>query len=296
MSLGMLAKHIAKNIDAPLVVTYHTMLDDYTHYVPVIPSSAVSMVANETTYRYCMMCDHVIAPSTNIYDKMKELNITTPISVLPTGINLAEIDSITEADLTVYGIPTCVKTIVYVGRLAKEKNLEMLLAAFEVLAKKMEDVHLIMVGGGPQHKEFTGKYKNNPLCERIHFTGFVPKTEAISIFKAASLMLFTSYTETQGIVLAESMASKTPIVATNSYAARDIIENGVEGALCDNTPENLADACYNILNDNATFSSMKEAARKRGEKYDDELLTDRLLEIYEMAERTKEEKKIDKNQ
>lgn len=287
MTMGQVAKNICKKRKLPLVFTYHTLIEECAHYIPILPSDTVSNVARDISYKYCMSADHVIVPSDHVYDKLKELGVTTKISVVPTGICLNEIDETPVGDLTKYGIPAGAKTIVYAGRFAVEKNIPMLLNAFEALAGMMKDVHLLMVGGGPLYDECLEEYRYSPIADRIHFTDYLPKPEVLSIFKAADIMLFTSYSETQGLVFAESMASNTPVVATDSLAAKEIIESGVHGILSKNNKTSIANSCREILTNDDLYRSLQTAARKRAEEYDTELMTDKLLSVYDSVLQSK---------
>ena len=281
MTMGRLGVRVSKQLKIPLVLTYHTLIEEYHQYFPIFPPKLVVSVARDISYRYCMKANHIIVPGPHVYDKLKKYGITTDMTVIPTGINLREIDAASPEDLALHGIPKGAKIIVYVGRVAPEKNIFKLFETYNLLAKKMDNVHLLIVGGGPLYDNCVNDRESSPYKDRIHFTNYLPKQQVLKIFKAADIMLFTSNSETQGLVFAESMAANTPIVATDSNAANAIIENGVNGILCDNNEEDLAAKCYELLNNDSLYKTIQENAQKRAKDYDDELMTDRLLEVYE---------------
>ena len=280
MNMGNVAKYTAKKKKLPLVLTYHTLIEEYYHYFPFMPPSSVATIARNISYNYGMRANHIIVPGKHVYDRLKSYGITTNISVIPTGISLNEVDSAEPIDLTRYGVPSGAKSIVYAGRIAPEKNISQFFDTYELLAKEVDDLHLILVGGGPLFDECVKRANLSEYKNKIHFTNYVPKSEVLGIFKSADLMLFPSYSETQGLVFAESMACGAPVVAVDSFAARDIITHGENGILCENDANELKNACIEILSNESLYKAIQENAIKRAKDYDTNVMTERLLEVY----------------
>ena len=283
MTMGKVGRSIAKKLKIPLVFTYHTLLEEYAHYFPFLPQDVITAIARDISFKYCESADHVIVPSQHVYDKLREMGITSPMEVVPTGINLKEIEESKACDLKKYGIPDGAKVIAYAGRIAKEKNIETLLDVYKIILKEMPNVHIIIAGGGPLYDYCVDKCGEMPYGERVHLTNYISKLEVLSILRTADVMIFTSYSETQGLVFAESMASGTPVIATDSKAAKEIIEDGLNGIICKNNPEELSNACKELLNNDSLYKNMRNEAIKRTKDYDDEKMTDKLLAVYNSA-------------
>jgi len=280
MSMGHVAKYTAKKRKLPLVLTYHTLIEEYYHYFPFMPPASVAAIARNISYNYGMTSNHIIVPGKHVYDRLKSYGITTNMSVIPTGINLNEVNEALSADLTKYGVPKGTKSIVYAGRIAPEKNISQFFDTYELLAKEVDNLHLILVGGGPLFDECVKRAESSEHAPKIHFTDYVPKSEVLGIFKSADIMLFPSYSETQGLVFAESMACGAPVVAVDSFAARDIITDGESGILCENDAKELKNACLEILSNEKLYKTIQGNAIKRAQDYDINIMTDRLLEVY----------------
>jgi len=283
MTMGKVGRNIAKKLKIPLVFTYHTLLEEYAHYFPFLPQDVITAIARDISFKYCKSADYIIVPSKHVYDKLREMGIMSPMEVVPTGINLKEIEESKACDFKKYGIPDGAKVIAYAGRIAKEKNIDTLLDVYKIILKEMPDVHVIIAGGGPLYDYCVDKCGKMPYGERVHLTNYISKLEVLSILRTADVMIFTSYSETQGLVFAESMASGTPVIATDSKAAKEIIEDGVSGIICKNNPEELSNACKELLNNDSLYKNMRNEAIKRTKDYDDEKMTDKLLAVYNSA-------------
>ncbi|MDY6982017.1 MAG: glycosyltransferase [Pseudomonadota bacterium] len=246
--LGMTAVRLARFLNLPLVFTHHTLYEQYTHYVPG-DSQAFKTFIIELATRYANLCDHVFAPSESIADLIMERGVTTPVSVIPTGVDLERFAS---GDRTVgrerYGIPADAFVIGHLGRLAPEKNLEFLSAAVASVLKDNPHVYFLLVGAGSSEDGIRELFAAKGLTDRLIMPGVLQRQELADALKAMDVFAFSSKSETQGMVLTEAMAAGLPVVGLDASGVREVVEDGVNGRLLDDdNVESFAEALQEMV-------------------------------------------------
>jgi 1,2-diacylglycerol 3-alpha-glucosyltransferase len=280
MMLGHFAMAYRLRSHLPLVFTYHTMIEDYTHYVP-LPQGWSRRRAIDLSRIYCNASDHVIAPTPAVEKRLRQYRVNSPISVIPTGIDIDIIDHVQPGNFREqYNIPQDVPLLAYAGRIAKEKNIPRLLSSFREIVKKEPDTHMLLIGGGPYDTEVQKYITENNLDSRVKMTGFVPREQLIAGLKEADLFVFASVTETQGLVIGEAMACNLPTVAVTADATMDLIDNGCEGLLTSDNDGEIADAAIELIRNKNKAAEMGVAARARVETISARKCTERLIDIY----------------
>jgi glycosyltransferase involved in cell wall biosynthesis len=250
--LGQLGARYARQLNVPLVFTFHTLYEEYVHYVPLAPK----ITKKTTRYfcrNFCNKCDLIIVPTAEIGKYLKGLGVTTPVKKVPTGINMEDftVQSTNGSWLRKnYDIAAEERLLLFVGRLGQEKNLTFLLQAYKEVQEEFPAIRLVLVGGGPEEKNL--KYIANQLgmASKVVFTGALPKEKVIECYYAADLFVFTSVTETQGLVLPEAKAAGLPIIALSAYGAAEMVVDGEDGFLItpklDREKETLAEFAAKI--------------------------------------------------
>ena len=229
MLIGRTAKYLSKKYDVPLCFTYHTRYEQYLHY---IKASFLKSVIPYYVNHYIDGCDMVFAPTYSTQAYLNEIGSEARIAVLPTGLaaqsfetNMEEVSKLRKTLLGEKQHLFCT-----VARLAKEKNLDFL---FRALAKRKQkhgsDFRFAVVGEGPYQKQLYKLAEELELREEIIFVGKIPNEQIKNYCKAADLFLFSSLSETQGIVLLEAMAASTPVLAVKASGVRDIVVDGRNG-------------------------------------------------------------------
>lgn len=229
MMIGSTARFLSWKYQVPLVYTYHTRYEQYLHYIGLAGLKNVMPVYLRGTLRNC---DMVIAPTPAIRDYLEEIQIGAPVEVLPTG--LSEESFYPEKSRAEYLREKLAggrkHLFCTVARLAKEKNLEFLFESLWYYKQKAgSDFRLVVIGEGPYRSKLCSKVKELGMGEEIIFAGQVPNDEIKNYCHASDLFLFSSRSETQGIVLLEAMAAGTPVVALEATGTEDIVINGVNG-------------------------------------------------------------------
>lgn len=230
-STFFMAKRIAEECKIPLVHTYHTVYEDYTHYFSPYKKWGRDMV-QFLTRRISEKVDSMIAPSTKIETLLKGYKTQCPVSVIPSGIDLEKYAAqsrtgVREQIRRKYGIAKETTVLLYVGRLAKEKNLEELL---EYQQKVQESGTMLMiVGGGPYLEILRKKAAELGVMESVIFTGMVSPEEVASYYPAGDLFISASTSETQGLTYAEALAAGLPLLCRKDECLRAVVEEGKNG-------------------------------------------------------------------
>jgi len=280
--LGDAALREGWKMKVPVVFTHHTLYERYTHYVP-LDSDALKRMAIQLATDYCNLCDTVIAPSESIAALLFDRGVTTPIQTIPTGID-------TEAFASGVGssfrkrAKIRKETIVigHVGRLAAEKNLIFLAEALIPCLHERPDTLFLLVGDGDAREQMLSRFAEEGLEDRIHAPGKLTGSDLRDAYAAMDCFAFTSQTETQGIVLAEAMATGNPVVALDGPGVREIVRDGENGSLlsADARPEEFSQALLRMVSRPSKRRSMATSARLSAKDYDTVRCTAQMIECY----------------
>lgn len=230
-STFLMARKLSALTGAPMVHTYHTMYEDYTHYFS--PSrrwgrKAVSVfsrwVVNQTA------C--VIAPTVKVRRLLEGYQVNRPIHVIPTGIDLSRFcRPVDEIQLNVLrrslGIPAEAFVMVYVGRLAEEKNISELL--HQTAALSDPSVRLLLVGDGPYRASLESQVQALGLTEQVIFTGMIPPDQVADYYRLGNVFVSASSSETQGLTYLEALSSGVPALCRRDECLEGIIRDGLNG-------------------------------------------------------------------
>lgn len=241
--LGDTALRVASWRDIPVVFTHHTLYERYTHYVPVDQERLARFVIELTT-GYCNLCDGVIAPSRSIATLLRQRGVTSPIKVIPSGI---DIDRFRAGDGNSFrranGIPRAACVVGHVGRLAEEKNLGFLSSAVARFLAGRAESRFLVVGQGPAAETVARELSARGVGDRLLALGRRTGSELADAYAAMDVFAFASHSETQGIVLVEAMAAGVPVVAVDAPGVREIMRDGENGRLlADDEEEEFASA------------------------------------------------------
>ncbi len=228
--IGDTALRIAASRRLPLVFTFHTLYEEYTHYVPG-DSPAIKKFVTSLSVGYANLCNRVLAPSESIHKMLQKRGVTVPVDVLPTGIYPEKFQGDGNAFRRNHGVGLDSFVVGFVGRLAIEKNLRFLSRAMVKFLKVNENAILLMIGNGPLREELADFFGQHGLAERVVFTGVLEREELADAYAAMDVFVFASKSETQGLVLIEAMAAGTPVIALDAPGAREVVEDGINGRL-----------------------------------------------------------------
>lgn len=272
--LGYSAAKCARKRNIPTVFTHHTQYGQYArHYAPVFPSLAQSFI-ERYVINFCQLVDAIVVPTESIKNQLEEKLFKKLLKIIPSGV--LPVFSCTE-------LPEKKRikkhfSLLTVSRFVTEKNLPFLL---HVIKKLDEKFTLTLVGYGRLYEELQD-YAYNHLGlshDRVVFVHNPPKTIIAQLYREADLFLFSSTTETQGIVFAESMAAGTPIVAVYAPGAQDCIKNGVNGFLV-NTVDEMVERINQLDKQNELLQKLREGAWKTSQDFEPSRLARQLIQLY----------------
>ncbi len=230
-TLGMLALFLAKQYKIPMVHTYHTLFSEYLHYFPFTKNINLWIVKNASK-KYCKKCDLIICPSESMRRELQNYGVNQEIDIVPTGVADDFPKNIEDPNVFRRNkqIPEDIQVIVYAGRIAKEKNLEFLLKVYREVLKVREHILFVVLGDGDNKKNIEKMAADLKIDHKMKFTGYVSdKKELASWYSLADVFVFSSMTETQGLVVLEAMSVGTPVVAVNAMGVADIIADNLGG-------------------------------------------------------------------
>ena len=313
-STFFMAKKIAHAADCPLVHTYHTVYEDFTHYFS--PSERLGRwVSAVLSRKFMKRVDAVIVPTGKIRALLLRYGVTQPISVVPSGLELEHLDIpfSEEERLTMrrgLGIPDDTFVLLFLGRLAKEKNVEELFVRLQELqagccraqetacdgAEKPADapaaaaspgavpdpsrIRLLLVGDGPYRPQLEAKAKELGLADRVIFAGMVKPAETPRYYRLGDLFLSASRSETQGLTYIEAMACGLPLLCHYDDCLEELIENGKNG-LTYETDEEFRAGFARLAGDPACRAAMGEAARETiRQNYSSIAFAEHALQVY----------------
>jgi len=269
------ALKFAKKCSIPTVFTYHTMYERYTHYVPLY-QPLVKFVTKKIVFDFCSHVDHIIAPSSAVSEQIFKQGVTTPISTIASPLRPQFLDEHAKKA----GRSEKILQLLLVSRLVPEKNVSAVLDVMSQLDPKKHA--MTIVGYGPQ-EEYLRNYAYKTLSlspNQVQFIIKPPMSELIRLYRQADLFLFPSTSDTQGLVLAESMAGGTPVVALDGAGQRDIIVDGENGFIVA-SKEQMVKKIKQISSDDDLLTRLQQGALKTAHNYTPEALTERLLEVYQ---------------
>jgi len=278
-SVGLGALWTSKRYRIPHVHTYHTFYMEYRRYIPWVIRPSRRMV-RFLSRLFCNRCDAIIAPSSQMKKELESYGITRPVYALPFGVdeeefsheikwNVREALNIQTKDL-----------LLFVGRLGLEKNLPFLLRSFRDLLSMRPEARLIIAGHGPQGG-FLQKYAIElGIAQSVSFLGNLPRRDLVDLYKQASLFVFASKSETQGLVIMEAMMAGAAVVAIGIMGPRDIINSGVTGILVNEDENEFARACNRLLQDDDERQRIGKAAYEWARSQTSQASTKKLLDIY----------------
>ncbi len=246
--IGDTALRVAAHFSAPIAFTFHTFYERYTHYVPG-DSKALKRFVAALSAGYANLCDRTIAPSRAVADVLRKRDVTVPIAVCPTGI---DVQSFEDGDggraREAYAIPHDARVIGTVSRLAPEKNIVFLTEAVSRVLQARDDTYFIVAGGGPSEAQIDRIARRHGLETRVRRVGTLEGRELADMYQASDVFAFASQTETQGLVIAEAMAAGLPVVALEGPGVSEMVERGVNGALAErNDVDAFAQALRSII-------------------------------------------------
>lgn len=285
-STFFLAERISSKLQIPIVHTYHTVYEDYTHYFSPSKKLGRHVVVGMTRVLTGKV-EAVVAPSSKVTEMLEAYGVKCPLYTIPSGIDTGKYQARVSEERVAqlkqaYTIPQDAPVLVFVGRIAKEKNISELIAFMEQLSN--DSLYLLIVGGGPMEEDIEAQVKASPASHRIRLTGMVSPEQVQEYYQMGDIFVSASTSETQGLTYIESLANGLPAVCRKDDCLRDVITQGENGFQYTNFEEFQA-AITTLLT--WTCEERKTRARESARKFSTEVFAQNALRMYEEILTTK---------
>ena len=275
---------LSKKLRLPRVETYHTYFEEYLyHYIPFLPKAWMKSVARHYTKTQCNELDAVVVPSSAMKEVMAQYGVTTYTEVLPTGI---ELEKFKNGDgnrfRNKYHIPQDRPTLIFIGRVAFEKNIDFLLHVAAKVRQIIPNVLLLIAGEGPSLSHLKKLAENLHLKNNVLFLGYLDRNkELLDCYACGDAFVFASNTETQGLVLLEAMALGVPLVSTAVMGTKDILAANKGALVCDESVEEFSNAVITLLQDKQLRAKLSAEALEYVQSWSAQSMATKLLSFYE---------------
>lgn len=274
---------IAKALNVPCVITYHTLFEEYLyHYIPFIPKSILKFFARRFSSSQCNQAQGVVAPSSIIVNLLKSYGVKNNIKIIPTGINSKKFATGNgDKFKSAFNIPQDKKILLNVSRIAFEKNIGLLINVVNKVRHQIPEIMLVIAGEGPAKNAYMQQATDLGLEDNIAFVGYLNRdSELIDCYHSADIFVFSSLTETQGLVLLEAMASGAPVISIAAMGTKDILL-GCDGAKITNGDKSdFADKIICLLNQPEEYKRTQSAAIDYARQWDCAALAYKMIEFY----------------
>lgn len=290
---GRLALRYCRPLRIPLLFTNHTRYDLYAQaYLPLLPEEISATFLETYMPSFCNAVDLVISPSTGMAQVLRKLGVKSHIEIVPNGVELQLFHQNGQfAQRTKIGFKPEDIIFVFSGRLGPEKNLSFLIKAFAGVAEAIENVHLVIIGGGPEEQALKNQAAGIGASKRVHFFGMLDYNLLPAYLAMCDAFVTASVTEVHPLSVIEAMATGLPVLGIHSVGVGDTIEDGITGFLSNEDQAAFAAKMTRLCMDRELRHKMGQAARKASEKYAIERTTQTMLEHYEHLVYTAEPRK-----
>lgn len=263
--IGSIAAKIGRKMDIPIVCTNHAMPENLmpTQDKSSLVFKALGQRFWEETIKMCESSDCVIAPSLTACDMLLNNGLSKQSVPISNGVDLqifhpAASKNEINALRTRFRIPRDKTLILYAGRLAVEKRLDVLVDAIPAVVKAT-DAHFVFTGTGST--EIEERVAALGMQEHVSFTGMLDDQSFPLIYRSVDVFAIPSEAELQGIVLLEAAASGLPLVGANAQAIPEIIQHGQNGYLFKpGSVTELAERLIELVSQPALREQMSQAS------------------------------------
>lgn len=274
---------LARELHIPRVETYHTYFEEYLHhYLPFLPKAATRLLARSLSRRQCNDLDGLVVPSSGMLQVLRRYGVQAQAEVIPTGLPREDFSyGDGGAFRARHDIAPQRPVMLYVGRVAFEKNIGFLLKVAARVRRKLPDVLLLVAGEGPALEGLKRETERMGLAGNVLFLGYLDrKKELPDCYRAANVFVFSSCTETQGLVLLEAMAQAVPVVALAEMGTRDVLRQGQGAAIPRHEVEDFAAAVSRLLERPEEARQLGALGRSYAQEWSAGALADRMLDFY----------------
>lgn len=288
--VGLFGRIVAKKFKIPMVTTYHTQYEDYTHYVNLFKSKTFEEMSRKAVALlsriYSKNVQIIIAPSQKTKDMLLDYDIRKEIVVIPSGLDLKRFEKVDkEKNLALrrkYQLED--KFVInYTGRIAQEKSIDLVIDGFSKLIKQTDQCHLMVVGDGPVLNSLKSQVDNLGIHDSVTFVGSVNQHEIVPYYQMSDAFVSASLTETQGLTFIEALANGLCVFARYDEPLKDIIIENKTGYFFEDTDEFVEKMLRYIHSDTSVKKMHRKQALEMVNQYNLDTFGSRALSVYQKA-------------
>ncbi len=275
---------LARQLNIPVVGSYHTYFEEYfEEYLPWFPRKVLRYAARYFSRSQCRQLDQIVVPTQPMLQVLRRYGIQDHVSVIPTGIPE---NAFTQGDAAVFRQRFAVADerpiMLYVGRVAHEKNIDFLLDVTHQVRQKTPDILFVIVGDGPALKRLKKRSIQENLSQHIRFTGYLSSKHALpDCYAAANIFIFASNTETQGLVLLEAMQAGVPVVSTAVMGTAEVMQDGRGGLVSAENVKAFSQAVTDLLKDTELHAKCSQEGKLKAAEWSVSATTQQLINVYQ---------------
>lgn len=283
-TMGRLGMKVAKRQKLPIVHTYHTMYEDYVHFISKFLSWPLKPMAIRLGLHFANRSNAVIFPTNKVAIKFKQYGYKKAYHIIPTGIYLERFQ---EKELDRAKLQSIKETnkkdnlhLVYVGRVSREKNLDELFKLYKTIIQTHKyPCHLSIVGDGPDSSRYKTFVKENHLEDNVTFVGMISPLEVGYYYHIGDVFVNFSQTETQGLTFIEALASGRPVLAKYDTHISTFIKDDYNGWIF-NSNQEFIDKIDWILNHKEALKTMKKNAEESAFEFSAQVYAKNVEKVY----------------
>ena len=278
-----LGLRLSRRLGIPCVETYHTFFEDYMHhYLPILPKPLLRMLARRLSRSQCNAMDAVVAPSQPMLDALRSYGVKSHAEVIPTGL---QEHSFVPGDGSGfrrrYGIAPERPVMLFVGRVAHEKNIGFLLRMALQVKHSRPDILLVLAGEGPALEQLRKEARALGLQDNTLYLGYLDRNmELNDCYRMADVFVFSSLTETQGLVLLEAMAQGVPVVAIAEMGTKSILVEGKGALIAPQDEKGFAERVLGLLANPEHGRALGEKAHGYALHWSASYMAERMMKFY----------------
>ena len=255
---GLLALRASRKFKKPLIGTNHTAITEFARYVPFAKSFISNLLIKYAVWYY-NKCDFVTAPSQSVFDEMVKFGFKKPHTVVSNPIEIMEFSPVSSPEQyqqlkTKFGLIG--PTVVYAGRLAEEKNIDVIIKAMTNVAKTIPNAQLVLAGHGAYKNKLEELVKSLGLGKSVKFLGLLEKPVLADLYRASDVFAIASTSETQNMTMMQAMATSLPVVGVNARALPEYLSHGNGFVVESNDSTAFGEKLILLLNDSVLSKNM----------------------------------------
>ena len=273
--IGQYASQLAEKLSVPLFFTAHTQYEKYLNYYFPQGYKLTSRLVVRDIVKLAKKCNKIICPSQNTKSRIEQMDIKNTAlihnGVENTFFNKPKKKSVKQP------------TLVFTGRLEKEKNPLFLIKVAGELVKTIPNFKLIVIGSGSLFNQFQERLFHFKLSENVIVTGEVARSLLPDIYKAAHLFITPSISEVMPLSIIEAAASGLPVIALKNSNLEDLVINEKTGCILNSNPRIIAEKIANIFSNEKLLSRLSNNSFKHSQNFSVDKTAEKLLELYKKA-------------